>query len=127
MCKTWQDTKIHPRPRTEDAKFETSRGVIIEPPWKQDSGTLEDVETVQPEDAGFGETRRGVGTAGLRSEEPGKPGDLLRGTAEGWEIRGDSKNRRRHGQKMGRRGNPEPQRKTKKVDAWFRKLRVYRD
>jgi hypothetical protein len=34
-------------------------------PWKQDSGTLEDVETVQPEDAGFGETLRGVGTAGL--------------------------------------------------------------
>jgi hypothetical protein len=30
MCKTWQDTKIHPRPRTEDAKFETSRGVIID-------------------------------------------------------------------------------------------------
>ena len=34
-------------------------------PWKQDSGTLEDVEAVQPEDAGFGETLRGVGTAGL--------------------------------------------------------------
>jgi hypothetical protein len=35
-------------------------------PWKQDLGTLEDVETVQPEDAGFGETRRGIGTAGLK-------------------------------------------------------------
>jgi hypothetical protein len=52
-------------------------------PWEQDSGTLEDVEAVQPEDAGFGETRRGVRTAGLRSEKPGKPGDLLRGAAEG--------------------------------------------
>lgn len=83
MCKTWQDTKIHPRPRTEDAKFETSRGVIIDPAVE----------------AGFGDARRrgsdttggcrirgdprGVGTAGLKSEKPGKPGALLRGTAEG--------------------------------------------
>ena len=79
------------------------------------------------EDAGCGETRRGVGRRDWRSEKPGKPGDLLRGTAEGWEIRGDSKNHRRHGWKMRSRGNPEPQRKTGRVDAWFRKLRVHRD
>jgi hypothetical protein len=41
-------------------------------PWKQDSGTLEDVEAAQPEDAGFGETRRGVGTAGLEERETGE-------------------------------------------------------
>jgi len=29
-------------------------------PWKQDSGTLEDVETAQPEDAEFGETWRSI-------------------------------------------------------------------
>jgi len=49
MCKTWQDSKIHPRPRTEDARFETSRGVIIDP----------------VAEAGFGDARRrGGGTTG---------------------------------------------------------------
>jgi len=49
MCKTRFDTKIHPLPRTEDAKFESSRGVIIDPAV----------------DAGFGATRRRrSGTAG---------------------------------------------------------------
>jgi hypothetical protein len=91
------------------------------------SGKPGDSPLAMPEDAGFGETRRGVGRWDGRSEKPGKPGDLLRGTAEGWEIRGDSKNRRRHGQKMRRRGNPKPQEKAGRVDVWFRKLRVHRD
>jgi len=95
-------------------------------PWKQDSGTLEDAEAAQPEDAGFRETWRSI-AGGVGGENFGKPGDLLRGTAEGWEIRGDSKNRRRHGQKMRRRGNPKPQEKAGRVDVWFRKLRVHRD
>jgi hypothetical protein len=49
MCKTRLGTKIHPLALPEDAKFESSRGVIIDPAV----------------DAGFGATRRRIdGTAG---------------------------------------------------------------
>jgi hypothetical protein len=49
MGETGQDTKIHPRPRIGDAKFETSRGVIIDPAVE----------------AGFGDARRrGDGATG---------------------------------------------------------------
>lgn len=77
------DMKIHPRPRTEDAKFESSRGVIVGPAV----------------DAGFGALRRRrSGTAGgceirgnpeihlkapPRDKAPGKPGGSSRGRPEG--------------------------------------------
>jgi len=73
MCKTWQDTKIHPRPRTEDAKFETSRGVIIDPAVE----------------AGFGDARRrGSGiTGGCRIR--GDPKRRRNGGTEGARNRGN--------------------------------------
>ena len=86
MCKTWQDTKIHPRPRTEDAKFETSRGVIIEPAVE----------------AGFGDARRrgGGATGGCR----------IQGNLEKAWKREDSKSRDlslKHSRKMPDSGRPE--------------------
>jgi hypothetical protein len=44
MCKTRLDTKIHPRPSAEDAKFELSGESSSAQPQKQDSGNPEDVE-----------------------------------------------------------------------------------
>jgi hypothetical protein len=66
----------------------------------RDSRKLEDPSPAQPEDAGFGETRNLIRRRCWRSEDSGKPGDLIASTAEGCGIRGNSKIHRRHSQEM---------------------------
>ena len=106
MCKTRLDTKIHPRRKPEDAKFEEKRGVIIGPAV----------------DAGAGATRRResgtVGGAKIRGDpeihqrhrrrvrNSRRLGDPPDGAAEGTKIRGDPENRRRHCRKMWNPGRP---------------------
>jgi len=52
-------------------------------PWKQDSGTLEDAGTAQPEDAGFKETRRSI-TGGAGEENFRETWRLDAGKAGGY-------------------------------------------
>jgi hypothetical protein len=65
-------------------------------PWKQDSGTLEDAEAAQPEDAGFRETWRSI-AGGVGGENFGETWRLAAGNAGGCWIRGDPKRRRKVG------------------------------
>jgi hypothetical protein len=113
MCKTRLDTKIHPLPRTEDAKFESSRGVIIDPAVdagfgatrRRRSGTAGGCEirgnseihpSAPPKERGFGATRKlTVGTAG-RCRIRGDPERRIRGVAGGAKIRGNPEFHRRY-------------------------------
>ena len=61
---------------------------------KQDSGTLEDVEAAQPEDAEFGETWRSI-VGGAGGESSGKPGSSPLAMPEDRKRRGDPELSRR--------------------------------
>ena len=63
--------------------------------------------SAQPEDAGFGETRRLIGRRRWRNEDSGQPGNSIPVPPKGCEIRGNSKIHRRHSLKMQEAGQPE--------------------
>jgi hypothetical protein len=81
-------------------------------PRKQDSGTLEDAEAAQPEDAEFGETWRSI-AGGAGGEGSGKPGYLPLAKPEDKRHRGNpelSRRERRKVREPENRGNLEARR-----------------
>jgi hypothetical protein len=72
----------------------------------RDSGQLEDPLPAQPEDAGTGETRGLIGRRNWKSEAVGATRGLMSRSAEGCEIRGNSKLHCRQGRKMQEPGQP---------------------
>jgi hypothetical protein len=66
----------------------------------RDSRKLDDPSPAEPEDAGSGATRSLIGGGAGGAKIWGNPEIRLAGTAEGCEIRGNSKIHRRRSEKM---------------------------
>jgi hypothetical protein len=99
-CKSRGNPELHRRDRRkvqDSRKLEDSPAGAAE---GEDAGKPGASPEAQPEDAGFGETRNLIRRRCWRSEDSGKPGDLIASTAEGCGSRGNSKIHRRHSQEM---------------------------